>query len=166
MMRMALIAICGWRVIKSKISASLQLTSTVFSQSGGVRRVAAIREQSDRAEQLAWADEADDHLGAVAARLGDAHASLDDGVSANVFIALVEYPGSGLHASRARGAGHDFQNRKRQPQKQISGGKALWRYAQAGFVQAIGHWPTLADRDEDGHKFAPAQTLSPASWLR
>jgi hypothetical protein len=81
-----------------------------FSQSGGIRWVAVISEESDGAEHLAWADETYEYLGAVAAGLGDTHASLDNDVSANAFITLVEDPGSRLQPSRACGGGPNLKD--------------------------------------------------------
>ena len=61
-----------------------------FADGDGVSGITTVGEQRYRAEHLAGPDEADNHLGAIAAGLCDAHPAFDHGMGAHAVIALVE----------------------------------------------------------------------------
>ena len=84
-----------------------------------VGRIASVREERDRPEHLAGANETDHDLGAVAARLGDTDAAFDDGVGANAVIALVEDAHILGQAAHARAGRRQFQGVGRQSAKKL-----------------------------------------------
>ena len=124
-----------------------------FGEGDRVGGIAAIGEERDRPEHLAGPDEADDDLGAVAAGLGDAHATLDHRVGAHSVIALAEDAEILRQAPHARASGDLCQGGGRQSAEKLHRGKGLRDKLRVG-----DHECRLPARTKEREEFAPAQT--------
>ena len=132
-----------------------------FGEGDRVGGIAAIGEERDRPEHLAGPDEADDDLGAVAAGLGDAHATLDHRVGAHTVVALAEDAKILRQAPHARASGDPCQGRGRESAEKLHRGKGLRDKLRVG-----DHERRLPVCIKEREVFAPAQTGRAAAAVR
>src|SRR5579863_9546812 len=124
-----------------------------FGEGDRVGGVAAVGEQRNGPEHFAGPDKPDDDLSAVAAGLGDAHATLDDGVGAHAVIALTEDAKVLGQPPHARAGSNRLQGGGWKVVKKLHRCSGLWRKLGIGHDEG-----TLPAHAKEGERFALAQT--------